>query len=111
MSIDKNYLNHLSYELSNYEFEFGRRQATARLNVILTYLKPLDHHHHLPYFHSQFALDRAFRKFKQGQASGVVRDIVTAITHNPQHLKNRGVWSIFMRSLLQFDGQLHGPTS
>lgn len=111
LSIDKEYLNHLSYELSNYEFEFGRRQATARLSTIVTHLKPLDHHRHLPYLQSQFALDRAFRKFTHGQVRGVVRDIVTAIIHNPQHLKNRGVWSIFMRSLLHFDGQLPGHTS
>lgn len=97
---DELILNMMSNELLNYEAEFG---STATENILadLTRLsKKLRMNGRSESIIGFYAHNRAFRNYYEGKFEKVPLDIARAIHSDFHYLLNRGVISIFVRSLL-----------
>lgn len=97
---DELILNMMSNELLNYEAEFGSA-ATERILADLTRLsKKLRMNGRSESIIGFYAHNRAFRNYNEGKFEKVPLDIARAIHSDFHYLLNRGVISIFVRSLL-----------
>ncbi len=99
-AVDESLMQHTTYHLLNYEHERG---SDAALNVVAN-LRP-----YLNQFvkrggdklESSYLVNRAFENYKQGDYKQVPAKVLRAWTRDISYLFNRGVLSIFVRSLLR----------
>lgn len=98
VQIDDIFLMKLTYQLANYEHEFG---IEAR-REILTNLAPLLEHvggkRMLRRLMGNFHLNDALRDYGEGKYDLVPQKVMAAISNNPAYLVNRGAISILLHS-------------
>ena len=100
--IDEAFLEWTSYHLLSYEIEFGADAAFKVLDSIGKYLKFLGIPHLDRTLKSYYSVNRAFLNYQSGQYRKVPQNVISAIISSPSNLKNRGLLSVFARSLLSY---------
>lgn len=99
-TIDENFLRGLTDQLLNYEAEFGRNAAQDVLSNLAPYLEQIGDGPSIRWFKGLFAFNRAFRDYRDGLYANVPLNVLSAISHDPTYLTNRGLMAILIRSLL-----------
>ncbi len=103
--LDRRFLYHLLSQLLAYESEFGPQATEFALSNLVRSLVPVDRHKRMWWLRSRYFADRAFRNYQQSQHRLVPLDTLKALCFNPTYIVNRGVWSIFLRSLVHLSQQ------
>jgi glycosyltransferase involved in cell wall biosynthesis len=92
--------NMVSDELLNYEAELGSEAAQKIIERLFVILSKADRMREAKTLVGFYTLNRAFRKYHAGVFKNVPADVITAVRMDYRHLLNKGVLSIFFRSLL-----------
>lgn len=96
--IDELFLMKLTYQLTNYEHEFG---AEARLGVLTNlafHLEKAGGKGMVRRLMGNYLMNDAFRNYDQGKYDLVPRKVMSAIANDPTYLMNRGAIAILLRS-------------
>ncbi len=88
----------LTTQLMNFEVEFGVEATNNILNDLIPYLKMIGNSRRIKSFKGNYAVNRAFRSYEEGQYKAVPKEVIQAIVADPNYLINRGVLSILFRS-------------
>lgn len=99
-SLDERFLPPLTDQVLNYEAEFGPQATHVFLQNLAQALDGMQGNPSARRLHSDYSLSRAFIYYQTGEYSRVPRAVIEAISRNPMHLTNRGVWAITVRSVL-----------
>ena len=94
----------------NYEAEFGPDKTEETILRLEPYLKELGSLGSVFQLRSNYIMNRAFRAYRNNRFSVVPRKVLTAITYKPKYITNRGVLSIFFRSMLKMIANLFGSS-
>ena len=108
--MDESFFQSLTYQLMNYEAEFGPDKTEETILRLEPYLKELGSLGSVFQLRSNYIMNRAFRAYRNNRFSVVPRKVLTAITYNPKYITNRGVLSIFFRSMLKMIANLFGSS-
>lgn len=95
------YLDEVSQHILNYDMEFGEGAAQLILNSFVSNLGALGFRSHVKRLKSVFSFNLAFEKYKTGKYSEVPASVMASIVNNPRYLLNRGIVSIFARSVIR----------
>lgn len=98
---DRLYLDKLADQLSAYEWLAGRQRAEERLRALGPYLRKVASRADLRHFARWQSIARAYKDFRRGRYQQVPGLVMKAAIKDPGLLFNRGVMSIFFRSLLR----------
>jgi glycosyltransferase involved in cell wall biosynthesis len=98
--IDKPFLWYLSEQLFIYEIAFGAAKTQAVFEKLLPHLKKIGPNKSIRWLHGYYAITQAFKKYEVGDYNGVPQKILNAIFHDPNYLKNLGVLSMLVRSMI-----------
>lgn len=98
---DRAYLDKLADQCSAYEWLAGRQRAEERLRALRPYLKKAASRGDLRRFARGLSIARAYKDFRRGRFHQVPGQVMKAAFKDPGLLLNRGVVSIFVRSLLR----------
>lgn len=94
-------LSHLlRTQLVEYEALFSRKTGLAQIGLLAEVLKPIASPRSVRRESGRHYLDRAFREYEARRLDAVPRSIANAAVNSPSCLINRGVLSIWMRSVL-----------
>jgi hypothetical protein len=100
--LNKHLLGFLTFHMMNFEAEFGLDTTITsfeRLTRSLAFAGRAT-----PYFRwmmGGFLINKAHKDYRDGKYANVPSTVVKAILNNPSYLINRGVASIFVRSLIR----------
>jgi hypothetical protein len=97
--LDQFYLRWLTAQLLDYEHEFGGEAAQRVLQTLLPYLEKIGGRAWVRCLRGNYFVNKAFVTYRAGKYATVPGQIMRACASNPRYLMNRGVWSIFFRSL------------
>jgi len=100
--IDESFLEWMTYHLLPYEVEFGANATFKVLNSVGRHLKSLGIPKLDRTMKSYYFVNRAFLNYQSGQYRKVPLSAIMAIINSPANLKNRGLLSVLVRSLLLF---------
>jgi hypothetical protein len=98
---DKAFLDKLAAELTIYEDEFGTGSAQRASNEMAYHIKRMSGQVCVRSFLGKYWIIRAFKNYENQRYHQVPRSVLLAIAHNPKYLANRGVFSVFFRSILR----------
>ena len=98
--IDKGYLKQLATQLLDFEHEFGAEKTkTIYQTLYASLLTELDRSL-IRWFLGYYQVNQAFQNYSAGAYSRVPLRVVKAIANDYNYFSNRGVVSIFFRSLV-----------
>jgi hypothetical protein len=100
VQIDELFLNKLTYQLMNYEHQFGDEAAKQVLEKLGPLLEQISGKKVVRQLRGNYLLNRAFRDYRSGNFSSVPENVLAAISNEPSYLVNRGAISILLRSSL-----------
>ena len=98
VQIDDIFLMKLTYQLANYEHEFGSAASWEILANLAPLLEQIDGKRVLRRLMGNFHLNAALRDYGEGKYDLVPQKVMAAISNNPAYLVNRGAISILLRS-------------
>lgn len=98
---DELFRRKLAYDLLNYEMALGTQATLKTVNDLATSMQKTIGWHDARRLKGSYALDRAFHNYQQGNYALVPANVIKAVSNEPHHLLNKGVWSIFFRSILK----------
>ncbi len=98
--VDDSFLEQMNYFLLNYETTFGPAAARETANRLASLLGRLGKPRAASRLRARSLVTRAFRSYDLRQFVKVPLLLVPAVVNDPRYLRNRGVFSIFFRSLL-----------
>jgi glycosyltransferase involved in cell wall biosynthesis len=98
-TLTKSFLHYFLNQLVAYEAEFGSQSVGSALHRLSRSLHRIGTPRGIQRFHASYLVNRAFKNYHQNQFQAVPADALKAILLDPTYLANRGVWSIFFRSL------------
>jgi glycosyltransferase involved in cell wall biosynthesis len=104
--LDESFFQSLTYQLMNYETEFGSEKTEETILRLEHQLNKFDNLGNLLQLQSNYIMSRAFHAYKNDKYNVVLRRVLTAITYNPKYITNRGTLSIFFRSILKMFASL-----
>jgi glycosyltransferase involved in cell wall biosynthesis len=99
-SIDESYLRYLTHHLLDFETEFGGTSTQYILKTLAPYLKALGGQESVRHFIGTYTVNRAFTRYRTGKFTEVPKTVLQAVLQDPSYLSNRGVLSIFLRSII-----------
>ena len=103
--VDELYVKKLTYDLINFENEFGFDAAQSAIDNISIYLKKISTDANIRKLKGNFAFNLALRSYRNEEYQKVLPSLFKAVTLQPRYLFNRGTLAIFSRSL--FRGTAH----
>ena len=98
--LDDYYLQQLIDQLNSLELALGRASAEEAFRNLSPLLNQVGKRAQLRFLHGYLAINQAFKDFQLGEYGRVPHNVLRAVVNDPQHLTDRGVLSIFARSLL-----------
>jgi hypothetical protein len=98
--VDDSFLEQLNHLLLNYETTFGPAAARETANGLIKAMRGLGQPRAANRLRARSLVTRAFRSYDVHQFVKVPLLLVPAIVNDPRYLLNRGVFSIFFRSVL-----------
>jgi hypothetical protein len=100
-TFDEPFMREVVHELLAFENEYGSDAADAIALAIDTDLRLVATDQHVPSFAAVLQLGRAFSSYDAGLYARVPKQVLRAIRFDSRHVRNRGVWTIFVKSALQ----------
>jgi len=100
--IDESFLEWTTYHLLSYEVEFGADAAFKVLSSLGRHLKSLGIPKLDRILKSYYFVNRAFLNYQSVHYRKVPLSVILAIINSPSNLRNRGLLSVFARSILFF---------
>lgn len=97
---DETLISTITQNLLDYEIEFGDEAASNKIHSLLPYLGNLGGRAIQRQLIGNISINRAFQSFRIGDFDKVPKMALRAIASNPGYLANRGMWSIFFRSII-----------
>jgi glycosyltransferase involved in cell wall biosynthesis len=98
--VDEPFLRHLVKNLLDFRAVFGETHAQKKLFALDPYIKILGGRAGVRRLGAAYAVSLAFRNYRMGEFTKVPWTVVRAISKYPRYLTNRGVLSIFLRSIV-----------
>jgi glycosyltransferase involved in cell wall biosynthesis len=99
--VDEPYIASVVHHLLNYETEFGSEAMQCALDRVAPHIDRVSGKRTAARMQAMLAYNRALRNFTAQEYRRVPGDCVQAIVNDPRLLTNRGVLSVFVRSLTQ----------
>jgi len=99
-NMDENLIQHTTYHLLGYENEFGSDAVMRILSNLIPYINQVTKHSGNR-LESSYLINRAFVKYQAKNYKEIPIMIFRAWKSNPPDFTNRGVISIFLRSLFR----------
>jgi hypothetical protein len=96
---DKAYVASVTHQLLNYEKEFGGEATQAALARVAGHLDALSGKRISAQLAARLAANRALRNYRRHDYRSVLDDCVQTVINDPRYIANRGVLSVFVRSL------------
>lgn len=103
--LDQPFLEEVASQLASFEAEFGQEQASQAFIALARQIEVLASPTQARLWSSAYRLNRAFRDYRRGAYRRVPGSILRAAIDDPLRLANRGVLSIFARSLIGSRGR------
>jgi glycosyltransferase involved in cell wall biosynthesis len=100
--VDDAFLDSLTHQLRNFAAQFGSEAAHIALRRIAPYLDSLSGRRTSGMLAARLAYNRALLRYHARDYRGAPVDCMRAIIHDPRSVTNRGVLSVFVRSLAQY---------
>lgn len=97
--IDESYLRDLSYQLTNYETEFGAAATRSALRRLKSCFRKMKAGRKTRLLQAHFSAGRAFHYFENGEYSKVAARALNTIANDPRYLLNRGLLAVLFRSV------------
>ena len=97
--IDDTFLQGLTYQLLNYETEFGTEAIQNVLQNLIQCLKKVGFRNDVKKLKGCYLVNRAFKSYHVGEYNGVPKEVMRAILNDPRYLVNCGVISILIHSI------------
>jgi len=98
---DDTFLQSLAYHLKNYKREFGSEATNKVLLKLERLMKKNGIFSNLRRLRGNYIINDAFHAYHNDRFSAVPFSILIAISYDFRHLTNRGVISIFLRSIFR----------
>lgn len=98
--LDESLISQLTRDWLNYEMEYGNVAVRSKIRTMIPYLEKLGGRASVRKLLGCFSVNQAFESYRAGEYASVPGRIVPAIANDPKYLVNRGVLSIFIRSIL-----------
>lgn len=98
--IDESFISQVTRYLIDCAMEFGEESAREKMYAVAPYLEKIGGRASVRQLLGRYAVSWAFQKYHVGEYAQVPRNIVPAVMNDPKYLTNRGVLSIFVRSIL-----------
>ncbi len=98
--MDEKLFQLITYHLLGYEKEFGHKAAVAVIVNLVPYLDRLARRSGKK-LKGSYLINRAFEAYRAGEYKQVPAKVIQAIWDDPSYLRNRGVLSILLRSMLR----------
>lgn len=89
------------FQLLQLESEQGPAATATVLNNLMPHIKSLSQKNDLRHFRACYAINRAYLRYQKGDYASVPGDVLRAVVNDAGKLWDRGVLSIFFRSLLR----------
>jgi glycosyltransferase involved in cell wall biosynthesis len=97
--IDELFLQKLTHQLLAYETEFGDDAAMNMIHKLAPYVEKAGNRSTVRSLRGCYLVNKAFRNYRIGKYENVPGEVFQAVANRPKYLLNRGVFSIFLRSL------------
>ena len=98
--MDDDYQYELTKKLIDYANEFGEESAWRVLESWSPYLDEFGGESFTRKLKGIFLANLAFENYEQDNNGQVPRQALKAMMHDPSHIRNKGIWSIILRSIL-----------
>ena len=105
---DEIYLREITDQLISYEMEFGIEATKKAMATLSQYITKVGSRADVRWLKGCYFINQAFKNYKTNQFSKVPANIIKSVSNNPAYLTNRGIFSIFTRSLVHM---MHKPTN
>jgi hypothetical protein len=99
VSVDDAYVAGVTHQLLNCELELGPETAQKALDRLAPHIDRLSGRRTSRLIRARLASNRAFRRYYLQDYGSVPADCVSAIVNDVRNITNRGVLSVFVRSL------------
>jgi len=99
--VNDDFLRYWTEQLMNHEAEFGADIAQQALDRISMGLHKAGFENAVRELRANIYINQAFARYHAGKLDKIPQKVIKAVINNPNHLKNRGVLSMFLRSLLK----------
>lgn len=96
---DESYIHQVTQQLLNYEAEFDQSEARQVFTTLVRELQAIGQGKAARYLEASYSINRAFGRYQRGDYATVPCMVIQAVSRNPRYLANRGVLSMFVRSL------------
>lgn len=106
VQFDESLISQLAKSLLNYETEFGDAPTQNKIETLTPHLAKLGGRASVRQLIGCYSVNRAFQSYHAGEYVNVRGRIIPAIVNNPKYLVNRGVLSIFLRSIFGVQAKL-----
>jgi glycosyltransferase involved in cell wall biosynthesis len=97
---DDSLINQLTQYLLDYSNEFGDIAAQKKIHALTPHIEKLGGSASVRRLTGCYTINSAFHCFHNGEYSKVPKYILLGVAENPGYLTNRGVHSVFFRSIL-----------
>ncbi len=97
---DDAYIGLIVHQLSGYEIEYGVDAVLALVKKLKPYLNTISKRCG-DELEASYLVNGAFRKYQNGKFNDVLGSVLRAWLRDPSYLMNRGVVSIFFRSMIR----------
>ena len=97
--IDDAYIQWLTKQLLDYRSEFGSDATKSLLQTMTPSLELVDGRAAVRWLQGCYSMNLAFNEFAAGNHNHVPQKVFSAIANNPRYIVDRGLLSIFVRSL------------
>lgn len=99
--VDEQTIQHLTYQLLIYEDAFGSEATQNAFQNLMNCLQRVAGPDVLRKLHSCYLVNRAFLDYRTNHYVKVLPNALRAIFFHPAYLKNRGVFSILLHSIIE----------
>lgn len=98
--LDEAFLGYLAHTLDGFEAEVGVAPTRKVIGALVPFVERLGGRRSARWLIGCHAMSRAHEYYRNGYFTRVPASVAQAIASNPAYLVNRGIWSIFVRSIL-----------
>lgn len=99
-NIDEPFLQKVCYQLLNYEKEFGVSATRGIIQRLLPYIKLIGGRGGVRKFQGIFYFNHVLSSYQNNENQKIPGEVLLTLWSEPRLLRNRGLWSILLRSLL-----------
>jgi hypothetical protein len=97
--LDRYYSKWAVMQLLNFQAEFDAEAARNAFQDLFPFLKRIGNQSELRWLKGFYRVNQAFRDYRAGRYAVVPKELISATVNHPKYLTNRGVLSIFFRTL------------